>query len=570
MTFEKTTNQTDSIYHQQAEAIEAFTTITTTLQKILKSPPLDRYTTITFIPSPFELNGPRFGVTESINSNSQVILSLSQNLLSQFQNYLIPILWREAYLLHLPSVIRQVEQAADLGLYCYYRYGIKNPKQRHRFLQVWETVSPPIDYPTYRYYPTAGFASFDRVVDGAFLRKAKRWFKPFNQLLTTMTTETYTANLERWMFNYNRLLRPLELKILRGLNSCPTCSQSELVDKLKLRQPTISQVIKRLAEKHQLRPVSFTNFRVIGLEPFAVTFPVSDMRKTISLKNILSKIRYTLGIQEFDDALISYFAIPIRRITRFRQWVKQFVALHDLSVPEIRIRTERLQSRNFDLYNSNKGGWVTDSEAVLDNVSRLISGKWTQHLPPLNSFKLSPSSQRISIKPSDFIYMQRATDVYFITDRARFYEAEEARLAGYKETQHMAYRRRVNYLEKREVMSPPLGISIMHIGLNTIIHLLIESNEKETKRVLTALQLLPHIVGNIFNDGTGSASLLLPRESAISVQNALSQLFKDNNIPSIISIKPAWEAYGWTTEPIQIRNYDFDREDWVWTKDTLP
>ena len=566
-------NQTMSLTQSQEEAINAFSDTTTTITTILGSPPIDYYSKINFIPFPLKLTGSRFGAKEHKNEMNQFYLELSQDLLTQHSKYLNLILWREAYLTHLPHFIRQVPEAADIGLYCYYRHALRTKKQRNQFLQLWQTISPPINYTFYRYYPTAGFEYFDNLVDGKFLKMVKKWFKPFIKLSTPMNTGTYTENLERWMFNYHRTLRPIELKILRGLNRCLNCSQIELAEKLKLRQPTVSQVIRRLAEKHLLRLIIFDNYPILGLQPITVQFTTSNMIIINSLLKLISKIRYALAIQEFDSQLLASFLIPTERMTRFRQWLKQIASSYNLVPPVSRLISERIHARNFDLYNPKNGGWSLEIETIFDNFLRLISEEWTPHLPPINSFKMSSSHLKrdIKIRKQDFIYMQRASDAFLATNRMKFFESHELRTAGYRESEHMAYRRRVSVLEKHKIISSPIGLGLLNIGLNTALHVQIESSKEETHRIFSACQLFPHIAGRIFKDGTGVATLLIPSESAVSFQKSLNELFLNFDIPARTAIRPAWEAYGWTGPyTIDSINYDFEKDRWIWTKDTLP
>ncbi|MFW9934634.1 MAG: hypothetical protein ACFFDU_03770 [Candidatus Thorarchaeota archaeon] len=566
-------SQANPLDSYKAEAINTFKNIETTIETTLGSPAIDHYTTIAFIPVPLKLTGPRFGTTERKDITNQLILELSQELLTQYSKYLNPIIWREAYLLHLPESIRQIPQAADLGLYCYYRYALRTKKQRNEFLHLWQTVSPPIDYTFYRYYPTAGFEYFDNLVDGNFLKMAKKWFKPFIQLTTPIGQEVFTESLERWMFNYHRILRPIEIKILRGLNDCLTCSQIELAETLKLRQPTISQVIKRLARKHLLRFIIFENYPKLGLQPITVKFTSKKFKVIDSLTSLISRIRYSLALQVFDEQLLASFLIPTERMTRFHRWLKQVSSSFDLATPELGVISERMHARNFNLYNPQTGGWSSETESLIENFSRLISEKLTSHLPPINSFKLAPPhiKRTLEIKPQDFIYMQRATEAYLTTRHVKFIESHELREAGYKESEHMAYRRRVKYLEKNRLISPPLGIGLLNNGLNSVIHLYLESSKEEIRRIFTAFQLFPHLSCKLIDNGTGVASLPVPSSIAISLTVSLEALFGSLDIPAVLTVRPAWNAYGWNFPPVlNSMNYDFETNRWIWTKDTLP
>ncbi|MHA2406241.1 MAG: hypothetical protein ACXADB_01380 [Candidatus Hermodarchaeia archaeon] len=573
MTHTPLPDQVNNLNQSVAEVINTFNKIANTIETTLGSPPINYYTTIKFEPVPFKLTGPRFGVTETKIDSKQYALEISQDILTKYSKYLDPILWREAYLLHLPHNIRQVPQAADLGLYYYYCHALINKKQRNQFLNIWQTVSPPIDYAFYRYYPTLGFDYFDNLVDGEFHKMVKDWFKPFTQLSTPMNTENYTANLERWMFNHHQVLRPIELKILRGLNDCLTCSQIELAEKLNLRQPTISQAIRKLAEKHLLRLVVFENYPNFGLQPVTVKFTISHMVTKNYLLKLISGIRYALSIQEFDTMLLASFLIPTERITRFRQWIKQIASYYDLILPELRMISERLDASNFEMYYPHMGGWQIEVESLLDNFLRLLAEEWTPHLPLVNSFKISSTSlkKKIRIMQEDFIYIQRASDAFLATEQMKFYESHELRKAGYKESEHMAYRRRVKFLENHQAISPPIGLGLLNIGLNSVIHLYLEEPLEETLRIFKACQLFPKIAAKVYEDGTGTATILVPSEIAVNFKKSITEVLLNLDIIPVTSIRPAWKAYGWTGPPIfNSVNYNFDRCKWIWTKDTLP
>ena len=569
MTNKKTTTSEVTLDQRKIPAEQRFNEIAQHILQILDSEPLASYSQIRWVTTRLELNGPRFGADET-RINKESVLDLSEDLLVKHDEYLEPVLWREAYLLHLPESVRAVNRAADLGLYCYYRYGLKTRKQRQRFLQIWEATSPPIQYAFYRYYPTGGFAYFDKIVDGTFLHIVKQWFRPFTQLSTPLSEDAYTGHLERWMMNHHRILKPVELKVLQGLYHDPNASQTELAETLGLKQPTISRVIKVLAEKHLMRLSVIENFPVLGLQPFAVVFHALNTKTKNSLVSIARRIRYTLGIHEFQDAIVIYFVIPLRRTDRFRQWLKQITAILDILAPKVLILFERSISHNFRLYESSNTGWPIDYGPILDNIQRLLYEDWTEHLPQLRSFKFSINAPRkvVELRPEDFIFMQRASDAFLVTSRGQFYEAEEARKAGSKD---LTYRRRVAFLQRNKVMSPPLGLGIFHIGLNAQVSLLIKCSPNEAQRILRAFQLLPRVSGTIFNDGTMTATLLLPKKAAVSVEASLRKSLTEYGREVNTGIKPAWEAYGWMIRPPVIsENYNFEKNDWIWVKDTLP
>jgi hypothetical protein len=234
---------------------------------------------------------------------------------------------------------------------------------------------------------------------------------------------------------------------------------------------------------------------------------------------------------------------------------------------------EQIHQRNFALYDPKKGGWPLDYEPILDNISRLIREEWAHLLPPVRAFRFSTGTDAppIQLRSEDFVYTQRVTSAFFVTDRVASTEAREARLAGFRESEHMRYRRRVQFLEEVGLLSPPLGVGLVQIGLDALINLRIEASYDRSKRVLGALQLLPHVSGFIYDDGSAAVVLLVPKSAAVGVETSLKGLLQDSDIPAATMISSAWNSYGWTPHlPIEQRNYDFERHTWAWTKDTLP
>ena len=569
MTNKQPTTPDAELNQLKAVAERRFNEIAQQIQRFLNSKPLSTYSKIRWVLTPLDLKGPRFGAEETC-INEKAVLELSEDLLVKHAEYLESVLWREAYLLHLPDSVRAVLRAADIGLYCYYRYGLNTRKQRQHFLRVWEAASPPIQYAFYRYYPTGGFAYFDNIVDGRFLQIVKQWFRPFTQLSTPLTEDAYTAYLERWMMNHHRILKPIELKVLQGLYNKPTASQIELAESLGLKQPTVSRIIKVLAEKHLMRFFVIENFPMLGLQPIAALFssPSSKIRKRLG--ELASEIRYTLAIHEVQNQIRLLFVIPFRRITRFRQWVMQIAAALDLPSPKILRLMERVVSRNFSLYKPKKNGWPLNFEAQLGNIERLFHEDWTQQLPPMRSFQFSSHEEKkhIRLRPEDFIYMRRASDAFLVTHRAKFYEAGEARKSG---SSDLTYRRRVAYLQKNKIMSPPLGIGLFHFGLDALVSFIITNPQVEAQTILRAFQLLPYVSGNIFDDGSIDVALLLPKESAVNVETSLSDSLRNIASDVTSNINPAWETYGWIIRPpVSPDNYDFNNGSWIWVKDTLP
>ncbi len=552
-----------------------FSEIESQVSTILKLSPLEpRFKNVRWCDIPFNLDNRRFGVSEVLNPDNTSELLVAKELLHSANHLIDWVLWREAILQHLCYRVRSVPEIADLGLYGGLKYGVKRHRVRQKLQLIWETVSIPQEYESYQYNPTAGFHFFDKIVDGTFLQKVIPWLNAcFCGVSFPLTTQAFTTALERWMFDYHRVLDSTQIRILIALAEQPVISQEELAKRVRLTQPSVSKALRKMADRHLLRLVGYVNLPLIGLQRVAVAFHSTDSRVLWVLRRALAKIRYTLLIWEFSDAIFCTFAIPFRRIGRFREWVTGLAAAWNLPYPEIRTVIQHVQHRNFTLYKPEEGGWPQDYEPILENVFRLVREEISSLLPPIQTVQYSTLTPptRVKLQPADFVYMRRATSSFFLTDRVASTEAQEARLAGYREGEHGPYRRRVRVLEKLGLLSPPLGVGLIIIGLNAVISLLVKASHEESAQLLTSLQLMPHIAGAIYNDGCATAALLVPKEASVAIVTSLQEQLHECGINALTMVKPAWETYGWTFQPpVSLRNYDFDRGAWVWAKDTLP
>jgi len=534
----------------------------------------NRFQSIRWSGIPFAIDKPRFGVEEVVNSANLPALLLAEALRDAPRYLLDWVLWREAVLEVLCCAVRLVPEAADLGLYAGIKYGSTDVHHRERLYRIWESVSPPHGYEFYSYSPTAAFPSFDKVAEGRFLQMAIPWLNAtFCGVPGSLSSSTFTSALERWMLEFNRLLTPRQLRILMALSDHPDISQTELAEHVGLSQASVSRILKRLADSHLVRLYGEINLPLIGLSRVGTTFSVPRLPILDALRKLLEKIRYALLLLDFDGALHCGFAVPFRRLGRFRRWLRELAVALNLPPPGVQIVQELICHRNFGIYDSEGGGWPLDYESILDNISRLIRGEWSDFLPPLRRFRYSesPISSPIRLQPQDFVYMQRAVGTFFLTDRVASTEAREARLAGFRESEHMSYRRRLQYLEQMKLLFPALGVAVFHIGLDATINVLLEGQYGDSIRVLSALQLLPHIDAAIYDDGSASAALLVPKPAAVAIKASLQDLLTDCGINSATAIKPTWQAYGRSLgSTVDSRNYDFEQGDWLWTKDTLP
>lgn len=532
-----------------------------------------RFHTFRWVDMPVKLDNPRFGVSEALNQDNKLELLVSKELLDSFKHLKEWVFWREAVLEHLCYRVRKVPEVADLGLYAGLKFGTKRSRERWKLHVIWETLSPPKNYGHYEYNPAAGFHFFDEVVEGTFLERIIPWLNTtFCGVPFPLTTQTFTAALERWMFDYHRPLQPSELRLLVALSKQPEITQQKLAKQVKLTQPSVSKILKRLANRHLLRFIRFINLPLIGLQRITATFHSRDFRFLYALRKLLMKIRYIQSIQELGDSLLCSFTIPFRRITRFRRWIAELATAWNLDSPKIRTIIEISRHRDFTLYNPKQGEWPQDYESILENVFRVFNEEMTSLLPPIHSVKYPLSiPQKLKLQPEDFVYMQRANRSFYLTEGVDSTEAEEARLAGYPEGQHLTYRRRVRVLKKANLLSPPLGVGLIHVGLNAVINLFVEASHTESSQLLSAFQFMPQVNGYIFDDGCSLVILLVPKAAAVAILTSLEEHLHKVGIPNQAIVKPTWENYGWAFQPpVSLRNYDFDRQAWVWAKDTLP
>jgi DNA-binding Lrp family transcriptional regulator len=537
--------------------------------------PEDRFRSIQWVTMPFTLDNPRFGVREATSDAVKAATLLVGEELQRLPPHVLEwVLWREAILELFCRSVRLVPEAADIGLYGGLKYGVKNRAHREYLQRIWESVSPPQYYGFYSYVPTGGFDLFDRALDGQFLQLVIPWLNTtFCNARCPLTTSSLTSALERWMFEFHHPLSRRELRLLATLCDQPSLSQDELAKRVGSSQASASRILRRLAEKHLLRVVRAIDLPLVGLHRISVTFRVPALNTVRVLQEVITRIRYALSFVELGQLVKCEFAIPFNRIRRVRSWVAELAANLGLPHPSVKSVQEQIHHRGFGLYYPERGGWPLDYESILDNVSRLIREEWTPLLPPVPSFRFSKHATApvLKLRPEDFVYIQRVTGAFFLTDRIAPTEAREARLAGFRESEHMTYRRRVRFLEQAGLLSPPLSIGIFNIGLDAAISMLIESSYEKSTKVLSALQLLPEASCLVYDDGSAGAILLVPKPSAVAIETSLHDLLIDSGIPVTTMVSPAWNAYGWVSRlPVNPQNYDFERGTWIWTKDTLP
>jgi DNA-binding Lrp family transcriptional regulator len=541
--------------------------------------PRERFAALQWADLPLQYDSPRFGVAEAPSKGGARdgwVLLVANALRREPPHLAEWVLWREAFLEHLDRRIRLVSEAADLGLYGGLKYGIQDFEHRQPLQSVWETVSPPKYYGFYRYFPTGGFAAFDNVVDGAFPQNV---IPRLNALRgdkhVPLSSATFTATLERWMMETHRTLNETEARILTVLSATPKISQRRLAEQLKISPAALSQSLAKLAGRHLLRVSGSVDFPLIGLDHLVVFLRLSGDHEAKQLRNQLVRLRYALStIRLPGSLLITDFLVPHRFSNQFSLWNDRLCRTWNLPPPSLRLVTDLVQSWNFHQYTAGIG-WATDFSSTIDLIHDIVSGNSVYAAPPLRTFKYSYNHLvagqlfPLRLHRDDFIYFQRSIDAFSVGGTVFPRSASEARQMGFSGSSYRLYRRRVRRLDELGV-SVPTRIGLLHVGLDTAIHVFLSAPRETTERVLRASQLLPHISGYILDDGTGTMTLLLPNAVAVEVFSFLRRLFAECSIDAQIAIRQAWESFAWFPSPISKDDYDFEKGEWIWKPETLP
>ena len=523
---------------------------------------------------PLTYDGPRFGVVELPLKGLTARLLLVAEGLRRAPSYLLDwVLWREAILEHLCRPIRLVPEAADLGLYGGLKYGIKNPNHRRHLQQLWETLSPPQYHDYYRYEPAVGFAIFDNVVDGKLLQKVIPWLNTLcGDRSLVLSSNAFTAALERWMMETHRVLNEVEVSILSALSSSPSLSQTQLAKQLKISRASINQSLRTLASTHLLRLISYVDLPLIGLKHIVVILRLHPQPQLVQrLKRLFMRFRYTHAIRSFPDSvLLVELLLPSQHVNHFYAWLHQLCYDLNLPPPSLHVVTGIALSRSFNLYTPDMG-WPTDFSPILVLVQRAIKGEMTD-LPPLRISKYSYTSplarSPLSLHPWDFNYLRRSTDASLITNGFSSHLAREARQLGLSKSMYMRYRRRIYMLEQIRLCTP-IGLGLLHVGLDAVIYILLSASREMMERILRACNLLPYVYGVLYRGG-GVIILLVPNHAAIEVYSSLRTVFAECGVNAIVTARPAWQAFVMLRSPIDDNNYDFRKSEWIWTPGISP
>ncbi len=539
----------------------------------------DRITQLQFEQKSLKYEGPRFGVTElspKEGSRGGWTISFSQEFQTASSQILSWVLWREAFLSFLIPSIRQIPEAADLGLYAGLKYGGYNAKEKKMLSELWGRVSPIQYHHYYNYDAPFGFPIFDQVVNDTFLHRVLLWLNTLrSSSFQPLSSSTYTAALERWMQETHNPLNKTEIRILNTLCTIDQFSQSHLAKILNLSDSAISRALNRLAKRQLLRIFSFINLPLVGLIPFDVNLQVSERNQKENIISLFSKIPYIDFIIDTNQFLISRFIIPQNRVDEFKNWIFELASKERLPTIDVYQDMCQLFNWNFSTYIPEKG-WPTDFTVQLNHFQSSILGNHDSMEPSLKSHNYSYDLLLkdhqifpIKLRQEDFTYFRRSSEIFRTTERVTPKPSQEVRKAGLLETTHMRYRRRVQKLENQKI-SIMGGFWLQHINLDTMVHLLIFEPWETSEQIMRALQLFPFINGRILENGNGYVLIQIPNQSAVDTLSTLRETIVGMGLDAHISINPAWQTLTDFEPPLRSSNYDFKNSEWKWETHTLP
>jgi DNA-binding Lrp family transcriptional regulator len=538
----------------------------------------DRITHLKFVPTSLKFESPRFGTIElppEEGSRGGWTITFSKDLQTASSHILSWVLWREAFLSFLMPNIRQIPEAADLGLYAGLKYGGYNSDEKKMLSKLWSRVSPTQYHLYYNYDAPFGFPIFDQVANDFFLHRILLWLNSLrSSIYQPLSSSTYTAALERWMQETHNPLNKTEVRILNALCTNDQFSQSQLAMILNLSDSAISQALNRLAQRQLLRIFSFIDLPLVGLIPLEVKLQVSNRKQKRKIITLFSKISYIDFIIDTQRFLISRFIIPHDRVDEFKSWIYELTAKEGLASTDVNQDAHQSFIWNFRTYIPEKG-WPTDFTVQLNQFQSSILGNEGSFLPQLKSHSYSydlltdHQTFPIKLRQEDFTYFGRSSELYRITDGVTSRPSQEVRKAGLLETAHMRYRRRVKKLEKQKI-STTGGFWLQHINLNTTIHILIFESREITEQIMRALQLFPLMNGRIIENGNGYVLIYIPNKNAVDTLSTIRETIIEMELNAHININPAWQTLTDFEPPLNPSNYDFINSEWKWDSNTLP
>ncbi|MFX0169316.1 MAG: hypothetical protein ACFE89_08195 [Candidatus Hodarchaeota archaeon] len=536
--------------------------------------PQDRIQGVTWGSVPLVWNTPRFGVKESLVSDRprggwQV--TIAEALQEEPDHVLSWVIWRESFLTFLLPHLRHIPEVADLGLYAGLKHGNFSSNQDAELKVLWQHVSVPQHHVHYIYDAPYGFPLFDQVVDGGFLTRVVTWLNGFRtSAVAPLTSTTYTAALEQWMLETHIPLTVNEVRILSVLARTTHFKQTELAQQLDMLPSALSPALTKLAQRHILRLYNFTNLPKIGLIPFEVLLRISNSKKRSKWIDLLSTARYAYSITTMQqDWILGRLLIPFDRVNDLQQWVEDLSTNEEITLVSLFKVTELVDYWNFGSYMPGVG-WVDDFSLILEQTRSLLYNLKSKPIEKFISkytYDYDTARENIfELRVEDFIYFRRAIDIVFTTDRISPQLSQEIRNAGLSDS---AYRRRVQKLEEQDIST--IGrLWLLHIGLDTVIQLLLFEPIETVTSFIQAMRTFPYITGSIYERGNGRLRVFVPNLQAVEVLSFLQKLAIDLEMGVLIEAQPFWKAVTGLQDPVKESNYDFNVGTWKWDEASLP
>ncbi|MDO8056983.1 MAG: hypothetical protein Q6361_09000, partial [Candidatus Hermodarchaeota archaeon] len=357
-------------------------------------------------------------------------------------------------------------------------------------------------------------------------------------------------------------------RILSVLAQTTQFKQTELAKQLDMLPSALSPALAKLAQRHILRIYNFIDLPLIGLIPIEVFVRVSDSKTRPRWMEPLRTVPYAYSLNMMQqDWIAGRFLIPNDHIYDFQEWVETLSLNQELSSIFHFTTSEIIDHWNFNSYTPGVG-WINDFSLLMEQVRSSLRENPPQSIEDKVSYFLyshDSDQEPITLRPEDFIYFRRLTDIVFITDRISPQLSQDIRKAGLSKS---AYRRRVQYLEDENI-SKLSRLWLLHIGLDTVIEVLLFEPTETTTNLIRALYKFPYITGSIYEKGNGRIRLFIPKLQAVEVLSFLRKLGVELELDMLIEAQPFWKAVTGLQSPIKESNYDFVNGRWIWNEANL-
>jgi hypothetical protein len=332
----------------------------------------------------------------------------------------------------------------------------------------------------------------------------------------------------------------------------------------------LSPALTKLAQRHILRMYNFTNLPLIGLIPFEILLRVRDPKTQSRWIEWLSTARYAYSITTMQqDWLLGRLLIPVGHTDDIHQWMKCLATHEEIASASIFKVTDLIDHWNFSAYTPGIG-WIDDFSFIMEQTReqlQVTEPPHTDDFPSKYPYSYEIENRKpFKLHPEDFIYLRRAIDIVFTTDRIAPQVSQEIRSAGLSES---VYRRRVQKLDEQNISK--LGrLWLLHIGLDTVVQLFLFTPLDEAMNFTRALFNFPYLTGSIYEKENAKLRVFVPNLQAVEVLSFLRKLSLELELNVLIEAKPYWRVATGFQDPIKENNYDFTLNAWKWDELSLP